>query len=222
MDEKGRTKINMVEMLNTSAKLLDVKCFVHTQKGKYTPVRIIASRLPEDKAVLAKKRKLRSASKRQSQIRQKTLIYAGWVFLMTTLGDEYHADCLLKMYRARWQVELLFKRIKQALSVTKLRPASLEHAKVTVLMMLILWAMTEKQVFAAEAFLQKQQLDMSLYSIWAASAFSFQYLRATISCIMLLLVDSDKMLNVLMRLMNHRSCRDNQFVSFRSFLRFSL
>ena len=217
MDEKGRTKINVVEMLNTSADCLDFKCFVHTQKGNYTPVRIIASRLPEDKALLAKKRKLRSAQKKQRQIQQKTLIYAGWVFLMTTLGDEHTADSLLKMYRARWQIELLFKRIKQALKVIKLRPASLEHANVTVLMMLILWAMTEKQVFAAEALLQENQLDMSLYSVWATSAFFFQYLKATISCIMVLLVDSDMMLNSLLRLMNHRSYRVNQFGDLRFF-----
>ena len=215
MDEKGHTQINMVDMLNTSADLLDIKCFVHTQKGNYTPVRIIASRLPEDKALLAKQRKLRSASKRQCQIREKTLVYAGWVFLMTTLGDEHSADSLLKMYRARWQVELLFKRIKQALNVTKLRPASLEHAKVTVLMMLILWAITEKQIFAAEALLQKKQLDMSRYSICATSGFFFQHLRATICSIMTLLIDSDNLNNALLRLMNHRSRRVNQFVDLR-------
>ena len=205
-DDKGCAKIDMVKKLDTSAKLLDFKCFVHTHNGKYAPVRIIASRLPQDKALLARKRKLRKASKRQSQIRKETLVYAEWVILMTSLGDDYTAEELLKMYRCRWQIELLFKRIKQSLKVTKLRPASLEHSKVTVLMMLILWAITEKQVLAAELLLLEKDADMSLYSNWATSSFCFQKLKAAFGVIVSCLGDTLN-LQALERLFSHRSHR---------------
>ena len=196
----------MVKKLDTADNLVDFKCFVHTQNGNYAPVRIIASRLPEDKAPLARERKRRKASKNQSQIRTETLVYAEWVILMTSLGDDYTAEELLKMYRCRWQIELLFKRIKQSLKVTKLRPASLEHSKVTVLMMLILWAITERQVLAAELLLLEKDTDMSLYSKWATSSFCFQKLKAGFGVIMSCLADSLSF-QALERLFSHRSLR---------------
>ena len=205
-DDKGSAKIDMSKKLDASAKLLDFKCFVHTHNGKYAPVRIIASRLPEDKALLAKKRKLRKSSKRQSQIRKETLVYAEWVILMTSLDDDYTAEELLKMYRNRWQIELLFKRIKQLLKVTKLRPASLEHSKVTVLTMLILWAITEKQVLAAELLLLEKGADMSLYCIWTTCSFCFQKLKAGLCLIFACLCDTLDF-QALERLFCHRSLR---------------
>jgi len=32
---------------------------------------------------------------------------------MTSLDERYNAKDILELYRARWQIELLFKRIKQ-------------------------------------------------------------------------------------------------------------
>jgi len=74
-DANGKTKIDMSEKLKTTAppaarlpdgqgragKTLDFKCFIQTEKGKYIPVRIVATRLPEDKALLAKERKRKTA-----------------------------------------------------------------------------------------------------------------------------------------------------------------
>ena len=212
-DIDGHTKIDMVHKFSTSANHLDFKCFIHTQDGKYTPVRIIASRLPEDKALLAKKRKLRNAQRRQCKVRKETLIYAQWLVLITSLGDEYTVEELLEMYRYRWQIELLFKRIKQSLKVMKLRPASLEHSKVTVLVMLILWAITERQVLAAELLLLEKKANLSHYSIWATSSFIFQHLKATIGVVFSILAETYN-LDVLLRLMNHCSSRLNQYSIF--------
>ena len=214
-DGSGRGIINMSEKLDTSANLLDFKCFVHTENGNYSPVRIIASRMPEEKALPAKKRKLRKSSKNQSQIREETLVYAQWVILMTSLPDQYTAKELLEIYRARWQIELLFKRIKQSLNVTKLRPASLEHSKVSVLVMLILWAITEQHVFTTEMLLLEKATDMSRLSTWATSSFAFQKLKSTLAAIMSILIDFDDY-HALLRLLDHRSSRLN----LRSAVRF--
>ena len=121
-DANGKTKIDMSEKLKTTApsagparsaggragKTLDFNCFIQTEKGKYMPVRIVATRLPEDKALLAKERKRNTARKNQNKIQEKTLIYAEWTILMTSLGSDYSAEELFIMYRSRWQIELLF------------------------------------------------------------------------------------------------------------------
>ena len=190
-DANGKTKIDMNEKLKTTARTLDFNCFIQTEKGKYMPVRIVATRLPEDKALLAKERKKNTARKNQNKIQEKTLIYAEWTILMTSLGSDYSAEKLFILYRSRWQIELLFKRIKQAAHITKLRPASLEHSKVAILMILVLWVLIERNTLAAELFLSQKEVDIAKYSIWSTSMFMFQRLKATLSSVALAILPSD-------------------------------
>ena len=216
-DEKGKIKINMTEVLDTDVDIVDFSCYVHTENKKRVPVRVIASKLPEDKALLAKERKIRNARKEQTKnIRKETFVYAGWVILITTLPDEFSADKLLEMYRARWQIELLFKRIKQSFNVSVLPAASLTHSKAMVLLWLILWSLTEQESLGIEIFLLDSGTDMALYSPWATQCFLFQHLSAIINCIWALTFTSHSHnINALSRLLNHRSYRDNQYACFR-------
>jgi len=216
VDNKGKEKIDMVTKLNTAENLIDFTCYVHTSRNKYVPVRIIASRLPEDKALLAKERKIHSAKKRQTKnIRQETLVYAEWVILMTSLGDEYSAEELLELYRSRWQIELLFKRIKQSFAISKLPVASLKHSTALVLLWLILWALTEQDALAFEAFLLNKEADMTLYSPWAMHSFLFNQFKVSVNCLCSLFFDlTEHACVVFSRLQNHRSSRTNHYAVF--------
>ena len=75
-------------------------------------------KLPEEQARKAKKRKQRKTSKNQNQITQDTLFCSGWIVVITTLGIENSGEEILYLYRSRWQVERLFKRLKQNFSIT--------------------------------------------------------------------------------------------------------
>jgi hypothetical protein len=215
-DNKGKEKIDMVKKLDTKSDLIDFVCHVHAKNNKYVPVRIIASRLPEDKALLAKERKIRSAKKRQTKnIRNSTLVYAEWIVLMTSLGDDYSADELLKLYRSRWQIELLFKRIKQSFAASTLPVASLKHSKVIVLLWLILWALAEKDALAMETFLLNKEADMTRYSPWSMHSFLFNQLKMSINCLCALFFELAKhAVSVFLRLQNHRSSRPNHYAFF--------
>src|SRR6185503_714644 len=87
-------------------------CRLH---GRRYPLRLIASKLPADKVAAIRKRKKRKAQKAGRKITSRTLQLAGWLLLITTLDTSWSASDLLRLYRARWQVELLFKRLKQLL-----------------------------------------------------------------------------------------------------------
>ncbi|MCI8314359.1 MAG: transposase [Lachnospiraceae bacterium] len=87
-------------------------------KSKMGFVRVIAQKLPEEQARKAKKRKQRKVSKNQNQITQDTLFCSGWIVVITTLGIEYSGEEILYLYKSRWQVERLFKRLKQNFSIT--------------------------------------------------------------------------------------------------------
>jgi hypothetical protein len=212
----GKSKIDMAAMLSGTTKdVLDFDCYVHTENGKYHPVRVIASRLPEDKALLAKTRKQRTARKKQTQIKGETLIFAEWVILITSLGREFSANQLLEMYRARWQIELLFKRIKQSFKVQKLPPATLKHSTVLVLLRLILWALVETQALAAEMLLLKKGSDMERYSPWAMQSFLLFQVKASLDNLLASCpVNADNTANVFQRLLNHHSSRRNQYALF--------
>ena len=75
----------------------------------------------EHQAEKARKRKKRTAVRKQKQITDDTLFCAGWVVVITSLGAGYCGEEILHLYRSRWQVELLFKRFKQNFSVTFLK-----------------------------------------------------------------------------------------------------
>lgn len=63
-------------------------------------------------ALKARERVRREAMRCQSQLRAETLEAADYVFVFTTLGSEVSAQQVLDLYRARWQIELTFKRLK--------------------------------------------------------------------------------------------------------------
>jgi hypothetical protein len=79
-------------------------------KDKRIHGRLVATRLPPDKAVEARKRARREQG---SKVTEATLEMAAYVVLFTTVpkGRLSTARCL-EAYRLRWQVELLYKRWK--------------------------------------------------------------------------------------------------------------
>jgi hypothetical protein len=78
------------------------------------PVRLLAEQLPPSVAA-ERRRRLRQAAKKKGQTEPKAaLARADWTLLVTNAAPDQlsraEASCL---YRARWQIELLFKRWKQ-------------------------------------------------------------------------------------------------------------
>ena len=73
---------------------------------------MIASKLPADKVAAARKRKAQKAKKAKRKLRPTTVALAGWLVLITTLDASWPAPEVLRLYQARWQIELVFKRLK--------------------------------------------------------------------------------------------------------------
>ena len=96
-------------------------------------VRIIAKRLSEQERRTAERRLVRNASQHGRAVSASALFLCGWLLLLTTLpADSWTAEEVLWLYRARWQVELLFKRMKQLLQLRRLRSTSREGAEATI------------------------------------------------------------------------------------------
>lgn len=88
--------------------------------------RLIAGRLCAIKKSAAatskgQQRVRRESQRMQSQVQPQTLEAAGYVFVFTTLPTKYSAEMVMMLYRARWQIELTFKRLKSLLSLGHLK-----------------------------------------------------------------------------------------------------
>jgi hypothetical protein len=114
-------------------------------QGQRYQVRLVAAPLPPEQAQQARKRKQRKARKRGRRPAASTRVLAGWLLVLTTLSPEdWSAAEVLRLYRARWQVELVFKRFKQLLRVRPLRCRRREVAEATVRALLIAWVLQEQ------------------------------------------------------------------------------
>lgn len=147
-------------------------------EGKRYKVRLIASKLPADKVTAVRKRKKRKAQKAGRQITSQTLQLAAWLLVITTLESAWSASEVLRLYQARWQVELVFKRLKQQLRVADVRCREPEAAEATVRALLVAWALQEQLVCEVRTTLPTGRREpRQPASSWLLVGLSVQTLR---------------------------------------------
>jgi hypothetical protein len=116
--------------------------------------RICAIRKSQTAAKKARKQIIREY-KRKGKARQpkpETLEAAGYTFVFTTLDQSIPADTILKIYRARWQVELAIKRLKSLLGMGRLHMMQPESVRAWIHGKLLLAFLVEALVVAARFF----------------------------------------------------------------------
>lgn len=149
--------------------------------GKRYKVRLIASKLPADKVAAVRKRKRRKAQRAGRTITSQTLQLAGWLLLITTLDASWSASDVLRLYQARWQIELVFKRIKQHLRVADLRCRRADALEASVRALLVAWALQEQVAAELRADLPSGSANpRTPASSWLLVGLSVQTLRAQV------------------------------------------
>jgi hypothetical protein len=106
-------------------------------------VRVLAARLPPEAAARARQRKYQQAQKHGRTPSATTVALADWVLVATTLAADWSLTDVLRLYRARWQVELVFKRMKQLLRFNQLRSTHRTTVEATVRALLVAWALQD-------------------------------------------------------------------------------
>jgi Transposase DDE domain len=150
-------------------------CRIHNRRYR---VRLIASKLPTDKVAAIRKRKKRKAQKAGRKISSRTLQLACWLLLISTLDASWSASDVLRLYRARWQIELLFKRLKQLLRVADLRCREVMALEATVRALVVAWALQEQVAAELRALLPSGSRDpRQPVSSWLLAGLSVATLR---------------------------------------------
>jgi hypothetical protein len=92
--------------------------------------RVCAVKKSRQAAAKARRDVLRKAQKHSAQILPETLDAASYVFVFTTVPSEQLVPShVLEFYRGRWQVELVFKRLKSLIGFGHLRKRDDQSAK---------------------------------------------------------------------------------------------
>jgi Transposase DDE domain len=148
-DEQGR-----VIGLRARIKHLPGNCLTELRawvrlphSGERAPVRVLCYRLPAEQARKARERKAAKLRKKHGpHYNQELVWWASWVLLVTTTdAAQWSGRDLLRLYRARWQIELLFKRIKQCLHLHAVPVKDWHRASSLLHLHLIGWWLQEQE-----------------------------------------------------------------------------
>lgn len=164
-----RLAVHQVPLLDGQGEAFDVLAWLKEQgrgqascsvafesEGGRFAGRLVACSLPHEAAERARAKERKKAAKQQRQLKDETLYLCGWLLLFTSLSAPQWSDSqVLALYRARWQVELVIKRMKQQLKLAQLRGQSASTNEATILAVLLAWALLQGEVQSAREVLSE-------------------------------------------------------------------
>jgi hypothetical protein len=124
--------------------------------SRHLSVRVCALRKSQQAAQLAERKILLKASRNGVRVRNSTLELTNFIVVLTTVpAEELSSFSVLEFYRARWQVELAFKRLKSLLNLGQL-PKTKEQSSLAWMQGKILTAL----------FIERILCEAQLFSPW--------------------------------------------------------
>jgi hypothetical protein len=179
-----RLEVQKVPLLDEHGQPLDVLSWLRVcqggthsrtvafdHQGQRCVGRLIAGALPPEAAERARDKARRKASKQQRQLKEQTLLLAGWVLVFCSLPTATWSDeQVLAVYRARWQIELLIKRMKRVLKLAQLRGKTTLTNEATILALLVCWALQQQEAAQARELLAHVRSHVVSLATGSASA----------------------------------------------------
>jgi len=158
LEDKKAKPINILRHLRKlrTAQVADWSWFIPADRksARPLPVRICALKKSEAAAHRARKRTKRKAQKDGTyKPSAEALEASGYIFVLTTLPKETaQAEDVLELYRGRWQIELVFKRLKSILGLGHLPKKEPEGARAWLQGKLFVATLVETLIAAGETF----------------------------------------------------------------------
>jgi hypothetical protein len=119
------------------------------EKTPPVQVRLVALRKSEAAAEEARKKLLRKANRNGTKVQLRTLELAGYILVLTsTRSDKLSPEEVLEIYRFRWQIELVFKRLKGLLHLDRLPAKDPELARTALFSKLLAALLLEELTHA--------------------------------------------------------------------------
>jgi len=184
-DSTGRA-LDVIAWLQQAGPAIRSRSAHWTYDGQHGQVRIVAKRRAPHERQAAERKLRRKARQHGRAVSAVALFLCGWLLLLTTLDlASWDAAEVLWLYRARWQVELLFKRMKQLLGLGQLRATSAAGATATIRARLVAWLLQEQESAALRALLPRLEAPIArdaadadaVVSSWTVTVLGLETLR---------------------------------------------
>jgi len=133
---------------------MSVECFYY-HEGKKRPVRLVAMRKDEEAIKAAHRRMNRKLCKQRGKVpSQEALLFNQYIVVATSL--DYSNGRILELYRARWQIEQVFFRLKEMYAFGEVPSSNDDSVKAWFYGKLFLAILSETITFR-ECFSPKEQ-----------------------------------------------------------------
>lgn len=97
---------------------LDRTVWLGRSRGAPLKMRVVALRKPPATLAEARRKAKLAAAKHSRQPSEQTLYASEWVILVTSLRQEaFQSEDIFRLYRMRWRIELIFKRLKSLIGL---------------------------------------------------------------------------------------------------------
>lgn len=131
------------------AGVLDRPIWIARKKATPLALRLIAFRKPPEAAEASRAKARRAAQREGNVISEGTLAAAEWVILVTSLDAKaFPATRIGELYRARWRIEMAFKRLKSLIGLSAPPGEDPEIAKTWILAHLLMVLLLEPHTSA--------------------------------------------------------------------------
>jgi hypothetical protein len=172
---KDGSSFKLIEKLRTltARKIGDWDVWIK-HKDEMISGRICAIRKNKMAAEKAKLKSARENSRKGAKVRPETIESAAYTFVFTTLDRSFKPTAVLEMYRGRWQIELVFKRLKSIVGLGHLKKKDFTAAQAWLHGKLFVAFLIEALIVAGERFFPWG------YPICEAGSYETQYLEGDI------------------------------------------
>jgi hypothetical protein len=176
-DENGR-KIDLIGFLRKEIgeqTLTELKVWLTAEEVRFG-MRLIVAKLPQEAADKARACLRRKYRKKGAPLSQEALLAAGFILILSNLpAEQWTTKDILKLYRVRWQIELVIKRLKSLLHVDHIRSQCPELTQVYLLSKLLVAIMLDKLVQKVQAHHPEWFLDTKRpISLWRLTSLLFE------------------------------------------------
>lgn len=143
-DSSGQKIILSDWLLAVGEKAAGCTVYINGNGKKQIALRLCAKKKTKEEVCAEEKRLKRSESKKQKTYSEDTRSTHRYMFVITSLPAEISAEEILSCYRLRWQVELVFKRMKSLLQLGNIPTKTKGLGEVWISGKILLSLLTEK------------------------------------------------------------------------------
>ncbi len=131
-DGSGQKIILADWLLTVDEKASECTIYINGSDKKPIALRLCAIKKTKEEIRAEEKRLKRLESKKQKTYSEETKFTHRYMFVMTSLPAEISVEEILSCYRLRWQVELVFKRMKSLLQLGNIPTKTKESGEVWI------------------------------------------------------------------------------------------